>query len=328
MPHSFADAGPNARRASDFATEHEAARRELIDSLRQPQARVSPKYFYDALGSKLFEAICELDEYYLTRIEAGIFKHFGAEIALATTSGGALIDLGAGNCKKAAALFPALRPALYAPVDISIEFLKGAMEALQTRYPAIKMLPIGEDFSENLCLPAAVQKFRDKLFFYPGSSLGNFAPLAATQFLQRIRAACGPDGGELLIGVDLIKDQRILQAAYDDPLGVTAAFNLNLLRHVNSILGSDFEIGAWRHQAFFNAAQSRIEMHLAARTAVTVSFPGGTRHFAKGETIHTENSYKFSRAGLLGMLQRAGFGDATCWSDQQENYLVCHARAI
>ena len=324
MPHSFAKPG----RATDFATEHEAARRELIDGLLQPQARISPKYFYDALGSKLFEAICQLDQYYLTRVEAGIFESFAAEIALAAGSGPTLIDLGAGNCEKAAALFPTLKPRLYVPVDISVEFLMGAVEALQTQYPEIQMFPLGHDFSENLCLPAALQKHLDKLFFYPGSSLGNFAPLAATQFLQRIRLACGNDDGAVLIGVDLAKDPLILQEAYDDPLGVTSAFNLNLLRHVNHLLHSDFDIRAWRHKAFFNADQSRIEMHLEAQTDIAIVWPGGTRRFAKGETIHTENSYKFTRPGLLGMLQQAGFGNASCWTDPGENYLVCHARAI
>ena len=324
MPHSFA----KPDRAADFATSQRTARRELAEGLRQPQARISPKYFYDALGSKLFEAICQLDEYYLTRTEAAIFEAHAADIARTAGLGATLIDLGAGNCEKAVRLFPALKPSHYVPVDISVEFLMARTEALQTQYPELKLYPIGQDFSETFVLPDAVQKLDHKLFFYPGSSLGNFAPLAATQFLQRLRVACGNAGGAILIGADLIKDTATLEAAYDDQLGVTAAFNLNGLRHANRILQSNFDISQWRHQAFFNAAQSRIEMHLQAREDLIVNFLGGSRKFAAGETIHTENSYKFSRATLLGMLEQAGFGNAICWTDAQQNFLVCHAHAI
>jgi dimethylhistidine N-methyltransferase len=313
-----------ADRAEKFDSENAASRAELIAGLSQAQARVSPKYFYDALGSKLFEAICELDEYYLTRTEAAIFADHASEIARVAGQGMTLIDLGAGNCRKAAGLFNVLKPGQYVPVDISVEFLLGAVAALRKEYPDIPMHPVGLDFSESLNLPPVVQRRSNKLFFYPGSSLGNFSPLEAVQFLFRIRE----HEGAVLIGVDLVKDSASLQAAYDDALGVTAAFNLNILRHINGILESDFDVRAWAHTAFFNMSQSRIEMHLQARDDITVNWPGGARHFAKGERIHTENSYKFTKRTIVELLRQAGFADMQCWTDPWENYLVCHARPV
>jgi dimethylhistidine N-methyltransferase len=305
-----------------------AARAELAAGLLQPQARIAPKYFYDGLGSTLFEAICQLDEYYPTRTEAAIFARHAEDIARAAGQGATMIDLGAGNCAKAASLFEALRPLAYVPVDISVDFMLEAVAALRKRHPALAIHPVGIDFSEMLSFPAAVQEMGPKLFFYPGSSLGNFTPLQAAQFLQRLRAACGDTADGVLIGVDLVKDAECLQAAYDDPLGVTAAFNLNVLRHANRILEADFDPRDWKHVAFFNAAQSRIEMHLKAARDTVVSWPHGARHFGAGETIHTENSYKFTRRGIIGLLAQAGFGDPTCWTDAGETFLVCHARTI
>jgi dimethylhistidine N-methyltransferase len=310
----------------NFGSEISAARAELAAGLSQPHARISPKYFYNSLGSKLFEAICQLDEYYLNRAEAEIFSTHAAAIKAAAGTGGTLIDLGAGNCAKAARLFPTLRPGQYVPVDISTDFLRHAVAKLQAEHPEIPMLPIGLDFSENFSLPAQVEKSR-RLFFYPGSSIGNFTPLQAAQCLGRIRAVCGPDGA-VLIGVDLAKNPAILEAAYDDALGVTAAFNLNVLRHVNTLLNTDFDVSHWRHVALYNAGQSRIEMHLEARRALTVSWPGGQRAFAPGERIHTENSYKFTEAGFLGLLAQSGFGAAQCWTDERKSFLLCYAHAV
>ncbi|MEG2034512.1 MAG: L-histidine N(alpha)-methyltransferase, partial [Janthinobacterium sp.] len=204
---------------------------------------------YDALGSKLFEAICALPEYYPTRTEAAIFARHGADIARAVGPGSTLIDLGAGNCAKAASLFPLLHPAQYVAVDISYDFLSESLSRLQQRFPHIEMTGLGLDFSSRLDLPDSVRAAR-RLFFYPGSSIGNFAPEQAIAFLRRLRASADGDGG-LLIGVDLIKDDAILDAAYDDALGVTAAFNLNMLRHLNGLIGADFDVRAWRHHGFF-----------------------------------------------------------------------------
>lgn len=302
-----------------------ARRAELVAGLSQASASIPAKYFYDALGSKLFEAICLLDEYYPGRVEGEIFAANAGAITKAAGTGRVLIDLGAGNCAKAARLFGPLRPAQYVAVDISAEFLGQAVSRLRAEYPDIAMQAVSLDFSDVFTLPDSVAKER-RLFFYPGSSIGNFTPLQAVQFLGRIRAACGPDGG-VLIGVDLIKDAARLQAAYDDAPGVTAAFNLNALRHVNTVLQSDFNPREWRHLALFNAEQSRVEMHLEARSKLSVSWPGGCRAFVAGERIHTENSYKYTRAGFVSLLRQAGFGDAQCWTDDEASFLVCHAGA-
>jgi dimethylhistidine N-methyltransferase len=304
------------------------ARRELAAGLLHAQPRIAPKYFYDALGSKLFEAICQLDEYYLTRTEAAIFRDFAGQIAQAAGQGATLIDLGAGNCEKAAGLFGTLQPSRYVPVDISASFLTDAVENLRKKFPHIPMHPVGMDFSEHFSLPPAARGGVANLFFYPGSSLGNFGPAAAAQFLHRLRAACGDEPGAVLIGVDLVKSTETLTAAYDDALGVTAAFNLNILRHVNRLLGSDFDTRDFAHVALYNTAQSRIEMHLRARHDITVRWPGAARHFAQGERIHTENSYKFTRRGLVDLLAQTGFGEPTCWTDPAEQFLLCHARKI
>ncbi len=306
-----------------FGVGQERACAEIAAGLSRPQASIAPKYFYDTQGSKLFEAICALDEYYLTRSESEIFRLHGAAIAEVAGHGAALIDLGAGNCAKAASLFGSLRPRIYVPIDISTIFLQSAVAQLRQTFPGLAIHPLGLDFSETLALPAIVQAQPQKLFFYPGSSLGNFGPLQALRILRNI----SEQNGDLLIGLDLVKDAATLEAAYDDALGVTAAFNLNSLRHVNYILKADFDLGDWSHQAFFNSAQSRIEMHLCARRACRVSWPGGARVFEPLETIHTENSYKFTRDSATELLRRADFAHITSWTDPQQNFLVCHARA-
>jgi dimethylhistidine N-methyltransferase len=303
-----------------------AAIAEISAGLLAPNASLSPKYFYDGLGSKLFEAICELPEYYPTRTEAGIFAEHGADMARSVGTGSALIDLGAGNCAKAASLFPLLQPAQYVPVDISADFLTGAVAQLRQRFPEIEMTALGLDFSNGFELPDNVRKER-RVFFYPGSSIGNFSPEQAIAFLRRLRANAGDDGG-LLIGVDLIKDHAVLDAAYDDGLGVTAAFNLNMLRHLNRLAGTDFDVGQWRHRAFFNAEQHRIEMHLEARSELTVRWEGGSRRFASGERIHTEDSYKYTRPSFVGLLERAGFATSHVWTDPADWFAVIHARVI
>jgi dimethylhistidine N-methyltransferase len=322
---NIAAGNPAAATAAGF--QFNEMRAELVQGLKEKQAQISPKYFYNPLGSKLFEAICQLDEYYLTRCEAALFERFGGEIRAQAGTGVTLIDLGAGNCAKAAKMFGLLRPRQYVPVDISAEFLEAAVAALRVANPEIPMLPLAMDFSEGLHLPAQVRHER-RLFFYPGSSLGNFTPLQALQFLQRIRNASSNAGDALLIGIDLVKDPALLEAAYDDALGVTAAFNRNILLAVNEILGSDFALRDWGHQALFNAGQSRIEMHLQAMRELTLRWEGGVRHFAAGETIHTENSYKYTTANFLELLGQAGFGAAQCWTDSQNSFLVCYAKAV
>ncbi|WP_175048303.1 L-histidine N(alpha)-methyltransferase [Duganella vulcania] len=297
---------------------------EISAGLLAARPHISPKFLYDGLGSKLFEAICELPEYYPTRTEAAIFARHGADMARAIGAGAVLIDLGAGNCAKAASLFPLLQPAQYVPVDISRDFLTEAVSRLQQRFPEIEMTALGLDFSNGFALPDSVRHGR-RLFFYPGSSIGNFSPEQAVSFLRGLRDNAGADGG-LLIGVDLIKDSAVLDAAYDDALGVTAAFNLNMLRHLNHLAGADFDVGQWQHRAFFNEEGSRIEMHLEARAALTVRWNGGERQFARGERIHTEDSYKYTRQSFVGLLERAGFSSAQVWTDPSNWFAVIHAQ--
>ncbi|QGZ42206.1 dimethylhistidine N-methyltransferase [Pseudoduganella flava] len=298
---------------------------EITAGLLAPHAATSPKYLYDSLGSRLFEAICELPEYYPTRTEAAIFARYGADIARHVGQGSTLVDLGAGNCAKAASLFPLLEPKHYVPIDISRDFLNEAVSRLRQRFPRIEMTPLALDLSKPFALPASVDA-RRRVFFYPGSSIGNFAPHEAIAFLRRIRENTSADGG-LLIGVDLIKDAAVLDAAYDDAIGVTAAFNLNMLRHLNHLAGADFDVRQWRHVAFFNAEESRIEMHLEARTALTVRWCGGERHFERGERIHTEDSYKYTPASFTDVLAQAGFTTDTVWTDDAHWFAVIHARA-
>jgi dimethylhistidine N-methyltransferase len=302
-------------------TARNAIRDELIAGLSAPHATTSPKYLYDALGSKLFEAICELPEYYPTRTEAAIFARHGAEMAESVGAGATLIDLGAGNCAKAARLFPLLAPSQYVPIDISADFLHAAVTQLERQFPSIAMLPLGMDFSSTLDLPPAVSATR-RLFFYPGSSIGNFHPDEAAAFLGRMREA----GGDLLIGVDLVKDHAVLDAAYDDALGVTASFNLNLLNHLNRLLDADFKLREWRHRGTFNAQQSRVEMHLEARRDTVVRWQGGERRFGEGERIHTENSYKYTPDSFADLLCQAGYTPARLWTDERDWFMVCHAR--
>ena len=189
-----------------------------------------------------------------------------------------------------------------------------------------EMTGLGLDFSQRLDLPGVVRREK-RLFFYPGSSIGNFTPDEARAFLRRARAQCDNDGA-LLIGIDLVKDAAILDAAYDDELGVTAAFNLNLLRHVNRLVGANFQVAQWRHLGFFNAAESRIEMHLEAREALSVSWQGGARRFAAGERIHTENSYKYRLPAIAGLLEKSGFQVLRQWTDPQQWYALVYARAL
>jgi len=302
-----------------------AIRMELSEGLLAEKPYASSKYLYNALGSKLFEAICALPEYYPTRTEAAIFDDHATGIARSIGRGVTLIDLGAGNCEKAARLFSALQPVQYVPVDISVDFLHDAVECLRYQHPHIKMTALGMDFSSGLELPENIRREK-RLFFYPGSSLGNFSPEQALRFLRRIREASRNDGG-LLIGIDLVKERDILQAAYDDSLGVTAAFNLNMLPHMNDLIGTDFNARDWRHRSFFNEEEGRIEMHLEAIRDVKVSWPQGQRQFLQGQRIHTENSYKYTTERFLHLLEEAGFGDVRTWTDEHGWFLVCHARA-
>jgi L-histidine Nalpha-methyltransferase len=299
-----------------------ALRCELAAGLLAQPARVAPKFLYDALGSRLFDAITELPEYYPTRTERALFEAHGAAMAAACGRGRTLVDLGAGSCEKAERLFDALQPRRYIPVDISVEYLRHTLQALQQRHPHVAMLGVGLDFSTTLTLPPEAGD-EPKLVFYPGSSIGNFTPREALAFLRQVQVLAR--GGALLIGVDLVKPVDVLELAYDDPLGVTAAFNLNLLRRLAVLLGCDARVEDFAHVALFDPVQSRIEMHLEARRNVVLRWPGGERRLAAGERVHTENSYKYTVESFDRLLRDAGFTQTNCWTDERRWFAVFSA---
>lgn len=301
---------------------------EAAAGLLASPAHASPKFFYDTLGSRLFEAITALDEYYPTRTEAAIFTAHGSAIvqaALAITGAApVLVDLGAGNCAKAARLLGTVQARRYVAVDISVDFVQEALQQLQPEHPGIELVGVGQDFSRQLQLPAGLVD-GPALVFYPGSSIGNFTPDEALRLLREARELAA--GGTLLVGVDLVKPAPLLEAAYDDALGVTAAFNLNLLRHLNRLLGANFRPRDWRHVALFNEQASRVEMHLEARQALQVRWAGVERHFAAGERVHTESSYKWTPASFAALLRDAGCHGTRHWQDENGWFAVFLAAA-
>lgn len=298
--------------------------KNIIAGLMRPSASISPKYFYDTRGSELFEAITRLPEYYLTRTERAIMAAHGADIAQRIGSGVTLIELGAGSCEKARALCRLIRPVRCVAMDISADFLLTAVDGLRKEFPALDVRSVVGDLTDALELPADLPR-EGRLVFYPGSSIGNFDPPHALDLLTRVRALAGAEG-MLLIGIDLPKKQAVLEAAYDDAAGVTAAFNRNLLSHLNRLIGSDFNPGEWRHVAFFNPAATRIEMHLEAAADTLVRWPGGKRRFVAGERIHTENSYKYPLVEFFELLSRAGFPRSVAWTDERNWFAVILAQ--
>ena len=297
---------------------------EIVHGLLQTPATVSPKYFYDAKGSALFEDITRLSEYYPTRTEQAIMAAHAPAIAQAIGTHCTVIELGAGNCQKARALCGLIQPVGYVAGDISEAFLQDAVAAMREAFPHLTIQALSADLTADMVLPDSLPT-RRRLVFYPGSSIGNFDPPHAQALLARMRALLKDDGA-LLIGVDLVKDTAVLNAAYDDAAGVTAAFNLNLLDHLNQRIGSDFDVAKWQHRAFFNAQQSRIEMHLEASVDQIVHWPGASRSFARGERIHTENSYKYRVDDFVSLLRRAGLPHAQVWTDEKSWFAVVLAR--
>lgn len=298
-------------------------RRELVDGLLANPATIPPKYLYDALGCALFEAICELPEYYLTRTERAIFAAHRETIAALLGQHRQFVDLGAGDCRKGEWWLTALRPRRFIAVDIAAAAIESALTRLAAAHPEVEFAGVVTDFSRTLDLGADLDA-GPVTFFYPGSSIGNFAPDEALKLLAQVRRLCSRGGG-LLIGVDAPKDPARLGAAYDDALGVTAAFNRNVLNHVNALLGTEFDPAAFAHVAFYNPAASRIEMHLEARRAHCVVIGGRERVFAPGERIHTENSYKYTPEQFASVLRRAGFSDITLWQDEAGAFAVYYA---
>lgn len=317
------DRAPPAAHGGDGFGDGDAA--ELAAGLLAAAAGIAPKYLYDALGCRLFELITLLPEYYPARIERGLLESHAEDIAQAAGGCNTLVDLGAGNCAKARLLLPHLRPRDYVAVDVSAEFVRRALVGLRGDFPELRATAVGTDIAGDFALPAGAAQ-AGRLFFYPGSSIGNFEPEAARALLCRLRRMSG-EGGGLLVGIDLIKDKPVLDAAYDDALGVTAAFNRNVLNHVNVLLGSDFDTRRWHHRARYNCARGRMEMHLQALADIDVAWPGGGRRFAAGECIHTENSYKYRLADFEALLAQAGFAPVRTWTDERRWFAVCLARA-
>ena len=285
---------------------------DVLEGLSKPQKALPPKYFYDAEGSRLFEDICELDAYYLTRTELGLLRGAAAEIAALIPQGAVLVEFGSGASLKTRLLLDAApQLSAYAPIDISRSALAAAAKIIRRDYPGLEVVPLAEDFTTALRLPDKLAG-RPRFGFFPGSTLGNFAPDEAQALLAHARVLLG-DGGQFLVGVDLVKAADVLVAAYDDPPGVTAAFNKNLLVRMNRELGADFDLDAFAHLARWNAEESRIEMHLESLREQVVAVAGRRFRFDAGETLHTENSYKFTPEGLERLAARAGWRPRRWW---------------
>jgi len=295
-------------------------RQQLLHGLLQPQARIDSKYFYDDLGCELFTNICQLDEYYPTRTEARIFAENRDAIAAQLPRNLQWIDLGCGDCGKTLQWLNVLQPARVIGVDIAGEFLQSSMIAVAQQHPQLECIGVVNDFTQHLDLHdlLAERPGNPPVFFYPGSSIGNFEPRAAMRFLRRIRAHCG-EHGRLLIGADLLKPKAILEAAYDDARGVTAAFNLNVLNVVNRELDADFQPERFRHFAHFDAAHRRVEMHLVANEKHSVSLGRHTRrYFGTDEHILTEYSHKYSLDEFRALLAASGLRCSHYWTDPQD----------
>ena len=304
------------------STESNALAHEIEIGLLDKVPSISPKFLYDALGSHLFTAITLLPEYYPTNIEKDIFTQYKREITDAVGTGGTLIDLGAGNCQKAESFFNTLKPSNYLAIDFSAEYLNEAVTKLAGKYPDIKMQCMSMDFSKHISIPDSISKTK-RVFFYPGSSLGNFLSSEALHLLRQIKEQA--KGGGLLFGVDLMKEDPMLMSAYDDPLKITAAFNLNILNSVNSILGSNFDINQFDHKVIINHDKNRVELFLEALENVTISWPGNSRDLNKGDRIHTENSHKYTTETITKLLSDAGFVKSQIWTDPKDYFAVIYA---
>jgi dimethylhistidine N-methyltransferase len=301
---------------------------EVLAGLRRRPRYIPPKFFYDARGSQLFDAITATPEYYLTRTEVEVLKANAAEIAARVGTGSLLVEPGGGSCAKVRILLEGLRPCAYVPMDISREHLRAAAEQVAAEFPWLEVHASCTDFTRAMELPAtAPEPEGPRVAFFPGSSIGNFDPEGAVGFLTAVATLVGP-GGFLLIGVDVKKDRAVLDAAYDDAAGVTAAFNLNLLERINRELGADFDLGAWRHRAYYDESRGRIEMHLVSARDQTVHVAGEGFAFAAGETIHTENSYKYGVEEFQALAQRAGFVPEAVWTDEHRLFAVHLLRAM
>ena len=293
---------------------------DVLDDLSQHPKRLSPKYFYDAAGSELFEQITLLPEYYPTRTELSILRDRGGAISATLPRGAALVEFGAGATTKVRLLLNECAFGAYVPVDISGDFLNAQADALRQDFPGLAVYPVAADFTAPFALPEAVTEM-PKVGFFPGSTLGNFEPHEACSFLRSARDILGP-GAEMVIGVDLEKDERVLYEAYNDKAGVTARFNLNVLHRINRELGGNFDISAFTHRAIYNRDRHRIEMHLISRKAQTVRVLGRNFSFRAGESIHTENSYKYSLERFAALARGTGWTPRATWTDRAGMFSV------
>jgi L-histidine Nalpha-methyltransferase len=304
-------------------SEHAAAfKADVVAGLHATPKHVPAKYFYDATGSLLFERITELPEYYPTRSEVTILSDHAADIAKLIPQGAALVEFGSGSSKKVRILLRAApRLAAYVPVDICAEMLEQEAIDLQPDFPQLKVLPVKADICFPFELPAEAKAAHVRIGFFPGSTIGNFEPHEAAAFLRNAGRILGT-GATLIVGVDLIKPVEVLNAAYNDKAGVTAKFNLNLLVRINRELGGNFKLDTFEHHAFYNRERHRIEMHLASLKRQKVKVAGETIDFRAGETIHTENSYKYSIESLGALARGAGWQPAGAWTDERNYFSI------
>lgn len=304
----------------DFEPEAGTLYDDVLHGLEQPQKFIPPKYFYDEHGSRLFDAICETEEYYPTRTEMAILEENLEEICACLGPDCVLVEPGSGSSRKVRLLLDRLEPHTYMPLDISSDYLKSVAHGLAAEYPRINVTAACVDYTTPIVL-SCFPKNRRRVAFFPGSSIGNFEPAAAVSFLGNLAELVEPDGG-LLIGVDLKKEDSVLNAAYNDRQGITARFNSNLLVHINRELGADFDPAGFDHKAFYNDRKGRVEMHLVSRRKQRVDVAGYRFQFDAGESIHTENSYKYSVNEFQSLAQQAGFRAHKVWTDREKLFSV------
>lgn len=303
----------------DYEPEVGVVAAEVLTGLQKPLKTISPKYFYDERGSQLFDAITQLPEYYPTRTELALFERHLPEIKQHVAAQPfCVVEYGSGSNKKIRRVLEVLQPAAYVPVDISRQYLLDNAQQLKADFSDLAIYPVCADISESFGLPEEVRAMH-KLGFFPGSSIGNFTPKEATVFLQRLRATLGA-GAQLLIGVDAKKSVSVLEAAYNDSAGVTAAFNLNALQHLNEHLGANFKLEQFAHEARYNVELGCIQMFLRSRVAQQVEISGSVLEFTAGEVIHTEDSYKYQPEEFLLLAQDAGFSKTALWQDADAWY--------
>ncbi|MCZ6640483.1 MAG: L-histidine N(alpha)-methyltransferase [Gammaproteobacteria bacterium] len=293
---------------------------EIVAGLRKQEKRIAPKYFYDDEGSALFESITELPEYYLTRTEMTVFDRYREDLAAVIGGGTCLVEYGSGSSQKIRKLLETGRPEAYMPVDISKDHLQNNARALHRDFPGLSVYPICADFTQPFELPEVANGW-NRVGFFPGSSIGNFDPADAVTFLTHIARNLGC-GAQLIIGVDRKKATDILEAAYDDSQGVTAKFNLNLLKHLNAELGADFVVDEFAHEAVYNEDLGCVQMYLRSRKAQQVSVGTETVEFARNETIHTENCYKYHVEEFQALAEAAGFAIRSIWTDERDWFAV------